>query len=139
MIPAQRLSSGRVPRSVIRRYVGKIVKRFEPMRVILFGSHASGRPTTDSDVDLMVVMPARDMINQSIRIEQALPAPFPLDLLVRTPEYLAKRHGWNDWFLREVANEGIVLYKAGDARVAAKVPSRSAKRSAAGPRKAHRS
>jgi hypothetical protein len=61
-------------------------------------------------VDLLVVMPAKNEIRQSIRIRQATDAPFPLDLLVRTPEKLAQRLAWNDWFLKDVVEKGIVLY-----------------------------
>jgi hypothetical protein len=35
-----------------------------------------------------------------------------MDLLVRTPENLAKRLAWNDWFLKEVVEKGIILYDA---------------------------
>lgn len=37
----------------------QIAERFSPERVILFGSYADGEPTEDSDVDLLVVMPAK--------------------------------------------------------------------------------
>jgi predicted nucleotidyltransferase len=114
-----------VPRAAIRRYVQRVVERFHPDRVVLFGSHAYGRPTPDSDVDLLVVMPAYDEINQSIRIGWNVRAPFKLDLLVRTPEKLAFRLKWNDWFLREIVGRGVVLYDGG-------WPKPSAAKSAAG-------
>jgi uncharacterized protein len=109
---ARRLPSGRFPRAAIRRYVDRIVERFRPDKVILFGSHAYGRPHPDSDVDLLVVMPAKNEMNQMSRIELAVPAPFPVDLLVRTPENLAKRLSWNDWFLREIVEKGVVVHDA---------------------------
>src|SRR4051794_41082775 len=62
-------------RAAIRRYVGRIVERFHPEKVILFGSHAYGRPTPDSDVDLLVVMPAKDEVSQAMRIRRELRAP----------------------------------------------------------------
>src|SRR3954463_3903175 len=108
----RRLPSGRVPRAAIRKYVAQVVERFRPERVILFGSHAHGRPTADSDVDLLVVMPASNQIDQAVRIGLSVPAPFPLDLIVRTPENLAYRLKSNDSFLREVVDRGIVLYYA---------------------------
>jgi len=37
--------------------VQRIVRRFRPERVILFGSHARGEAGPDSDVDLLIVMP----------------------------------------------------------------------------------
>jgi predicted nucleotidyltransferase len=113
----RRLPSGRVPRAAIRRYVRQVVEKFHPQRVILFGSHAYGQPDEGSDVDLLVVMAAKNEIRQSIRIRQATDAPFPLDLLVRTPEKLAQRLEWNDWFLKEVVEKGIVLYDAARAGV----------------------
>jgi predicted nucleotidyltransferase len=96
--------------------------------VILFGSHAYGSPDADSDVDLLVVMPAANQINQAVRIGLSVPAPFPLDLIVRTPDNLAYRLKWNDWFLREVVDRGIVLYDAADAGVAAQGRGRPADR-----------
>ncbi len=36
--------------------VEKITSNFTIERIILFGSYAYGHPTTDSDIDLMVVM-----------------------------------------------------------------------------------
>src|SRR5438552_9387857 len=108
----RRLPSGRIPRAAIRKYVRQIVEKFHPEKVILFGSHAYGKPDADSDVDLLVVMPAKNELSQSIRIRQALWAPFPMDLLVRTPEGLAKRLAWNDWFMKEVIEKGTILYDA---------------------------
>jgi predicted nucleotidyltransferase len=108
----RRLPSGRVPRAAIREYVRQVVEKFRPEKVILFGSDAYGKPDADSDVDLLVVMPAKNELTQVGRIRRAIWAPFPLDLLVRTPENLAKRLGWNDWFLKEVVDKGIVLYDA---------------------------
>ncbi len=97
--------------------MAQIVERFHPDKVILFGSHAYGRPHADSDVDLLVVMPARDEVNQALRIRLTLHAPFAMDLIVRTPENLAKRLGWNDWFLREIVEKGLVLHDAAGTRM----------------------
>jgi uncharacterized protein len=108
----RRLPSGRVPRSAIRRYVRQVVERFHPQKVILFGSHAYGKPHADSDVDLLVVMPTRSMIDQAVRIRVAFDTPFPMDLLVYTPEFLAERLQLGDRFIREVLEKGVVLHDA---------------------------
>ena len=70
----------------IRRYVPQIADRFKPDKIILFGSFAYGEPNEDSDVDLLVVMPCPNETSQAIRIRLALDAPFPMDLIVRTPK-----------------------------------------------------
>lgn len=71
----------------VERYVSELVRRFEPERVILFGSHSEGSATADSDVDLLVVMDfgnrARD---QATWVDRQLEREFPLDLLGRRPE-----------------------------------------------------
>ena len=76
--PPKRLYSGaKVPMRVIRRYARAIAEQFHPEKIVLFGSHAYGTPHEDSDVDLLVVMPARSAGRWP---------PFPMDLIVRTPE-----------------------------------------------------
>jgi predicted nucleotidyltransferase len=106
-----RRRKGLIPQAAIRRLANEIAERFRPEKIILFGSYAYGRPHPDSDVDLLVVMPAYNEINQAIRIQQAVDTPFPVDLLVRTPERLRRRVEGGDWFLREVVGRGKVLYE----------------------------
>jgi predicted nucleotidyltransferase len=112
---ARRLPSGRVPRAAIRQYVEKVVERFQPQRVILFGSHAYGKPHVGSDVDLLVIMPSRRRVNLAGRIRWLIPTPFPMDLLVHPPEYVAKRLKLGDWFFRDIFEQGIVLHDAANA------------------------
>ena len=80
-----------VPRAVIRDYARQIAEQFHPDRIILFGSYAYGKPHQDSDVDILVIMPARDEINQAVRILERTKSFFPLDLIVRTPERYSQR------------------------------------------------
>lgn len=106
-----------VSRKTIQAYANAIGREFRPRKIILFGSYASGRPSDDSDVDLMVIMPVRGRaLRKSLEIRERIPHPgFPLDLLVRTPEEVRKRLARGDTFLREVTATGTVLYEAGDA------------------------
>lgn len=91
----------------------RIGKRFHPQRVILFGSYAEGHPTEDSDVDLLVVMPVHGShIDQSVEIRMAVRPPFPVDLLVRTPEKVSERLNMGDSFMRTILDEGKVIYEA---------------------------
>lgn len=120
-MPAKRYYRGSdIPMRVIRRYARQVAEQFQPEKIILFGSRAYGTPHEDSDVDLLVVMPARNETDQAIRIQWALDAPFPMDLIVRTPRNLKWRVEQGDWFLREVVALGKTLYDAHDLRVGAK-------------------
>src|SRR5439155_20543948 len=90
--PPKRVYRGaNIPMRVIRRYARAIAEEFHPDRIILFGSYAYGTPHEDSDVDLLVIMPARDQHAQAVRIRWGLAAPLPVDLLVRTPKEIAWR------------------------------------------------
>ena len=100
-----------IPRAVIRNYARQIAEQFHPDRIILFGSYAYGTPHQDSDVDILVVMPARDEISQAVRILEKTKSFFPLDLIVRTPQNLRWRLQEGDWFLREIVGRGTVLYE----------------------------
>lgn len=100
-------------RDEIKLFVDQVVERFHPKRVILFGSYAHGRPTKDSDVDLMVVMPHRGPSDRAAtRIRMACPREFPLDLIVRSPAAFRKGIGSGDPFLREVLSTGVVLHES---------------------------
>ncbi len=106
--------------SVIRRFAHQVADRFNPDKIILFGSYAYGTPHEDSDVDILVVMPARNELDRALQISSSIEAPFPLDILVRTPENLTWRVAEGDWFLREVISRGKVLYEKDDEGVGAK-------------------
>ncbi len=118
--PVRRYRSPDIPMAAIRRYARQIAERFQPERIILFGSYANGTPHQDSDVDLLVVMPAANHVSQAVRIRLALPAPFAMDLLVRTPEKLRRGLEEEDWFLREIVEKGKVLHEAKNGAVGTK-------------------
>ena len=70
-----------IKRKQIESFVRAIVREFSPERVVLFGSYAHGRPTNDSDVDLLVVMEHSGKgAEQAARIRHAVRSGFPLDL-----------------------------------------------------------
>jgi predicted nucleotidyltransferase len=95
----------------IRRFARQVGERFQPEKIILFGSYAYGAPHAESDVDILVIMPARNELDQAVRLRLAVDYNFPLDLLVRTPKNLSRRLAAGDSFLREVVAKGKVLYE----------------------------
>jgi predicted nucleotidyltransferase len=106
-----------IPMRLIRRFARQVAERFEPEKIILFGSYAYGTPHADSDVDILVIMPCRNQIDQACRIDDVFDPPFPLDLIVRTPTNLAWRLAEGELFHTEIVTKGKVLYEKGDARV----------------------
>lgn len=97
----------------IRAYCEAVAREFRPEKIILFGSYAYGRPTPDSDVDLMVVLPFRgNEISKAGEIRSRFDAPFPLDLLVRKPHFIAERLRERDMFIELVIQRGVTLYES---------------------------
>lgn len=95
----------------IENYCAAIAREFQPEKIILFGSYAYGKPTPDSDVDLLVVMPYRKGSRPSLEMRRRIAAGFPVDILVRAPGEIAKRLDWGDSFTTEVLIKGRVMYE----------------------------
>lgn len=99
----------------IEEFGRRIGRQFRPRQVVLFGSYARGTATADSDVDVLVVMPFEGRpVDKSVEIRLSTNPPFPLDLLVRTPESVRERIAMGDHFLRDILRDGKVLYEADD-------------------------
>jgi predicted nucleotidyltransferase len=117
-----------VPMRAIRRFARQVAERFQPDKIILFGSYAYGTPHADSDVDILVIMSAWNKHSKAVQIRLAVEAPFCMDLLVRTPEEMRWRLAEGDLFHTEIVSKGKVLYEKGDARVGAQGRGRLARR-----------
>ncbi len=106
----------------VRKYIKdlceQIVRVASPEKIILFGSYAYGKPTEDSDIDLLVVMPVEGHpAYKAAEIRMKIETPMALDLLVRTPEFVVERIKLGDMFMREIAEHGKVIYEAEHAGV----------------------
>lgn len=89
-----------------------LVKNFQPEKIILFGSYAYGRPGPDSDVDLLVIKEADDIRRLRREIDGSIfPRPFPIDLIVYTPEQLEQAKKEGDFFMTEILTKGRFLYE----------------------------
>jgi predicted nucleotidyltransferase len=97
-----------------------IAEKFNPEQIILFGSHAYGKPDAWSDVDLLVVMdtPEGEELEKSLEIRRSLPSlTFGLDVVVRSRKVIERRKKLGDWFLVDVTEKGKVLYERSNQRV----------------------
>lgn len=106
-------STENLPAHVIK-LVDEIAARFQPERIVLFGSHATGVAGESSDVDLLIVMPTTvPPVRQAVAIYRSLDHQVPADILVRTPEQVEARNP-RDLILRAILSEGITVHEAGD-------------------------
>jgi len=106
----------RIPEEAINDVVRQVIEKFNPQRIVLFGSYAAGKPRPESDVDLLVVMdtPLRES-EQAYQICREIDYLFGLDLIVISPRRLKQRLEWGDTFLKEITQQGVMLYESPDA------------------------
>jgi predicted nucleotidyltransferase len=105
-----------IPMETIRE-MGKLIgERFNPEKVILFGSYARGDATIDSDVDLLVVMESdAPRFERSLPIREAISQRWvePIDVIVRSPRMLEQNKDIPYTLEHEAAGEGVTLYEKG--------------------------
>ncbi|MEK7618170.1 MAG: nucleotidyltransferase domain-containing protein [Patescibacteria group bacterium] len=96
----------------IQAVADKIAREFKPEKIILFGSYAWGNPGTDSDVDLFIVKDTENTWEAAIKISGILyPRPFPVDLLVYTPNQVKQKiQDDRNLFIEDIVNNGKVIY-----------------------------
>lgn len=100
-------------RRLTAEMVRRIVAQFRPERVVLFGSQARGDATSESDVDLLVVMPVNGSKRERrLAIQMALhDIHVPKDILVVTPREWDIQRGIPGTLVWPARQEGVVLYE----------------------------
>jgi uncharacterized protein len=99
--------------ATMQEIVRRLVAEFQPEAVILFGSHAWGAPTDDSDLDLLVIVtesdekpPARD--TRAYRAMRGIRC--PMDILVQTRDEVEEYRGLVASLYHRILSEGKVLH-----------------------------
>ena len=102
-----------VTETLLEEITRKIVDRFDPEKIVLFGSRSIGSPRTDSDVDLLVIMDTSESpIQRAIEVKRASRPRFvSMDVLVKTPHEVQTRLERGSFFLRQILEHGKVLYE----------------------------
>src|SRR3989339_452366 len=88
----------------------KIKSRFNPQKIILFGSRATYSAETGSDIDILVIIETDEPVKKlAWRIRNELESTIPIDILVRTPRQIDTRLELGDFFIRDIIERGIPL------------------------------
>ena len=99
--------------AIISTMVDRIVGRFQPSRVVLFGSQARGTAKEWSDVDLLVVMdnvPNKRRV--AVEIRRSLgDLPISKDIVIATPDEITRRGHVVGTVLRAALREGTIVYE----------------------------
>lgn len=97
----------------LKEVVKRITNNFNPEKIILFGSYASGHPTPDSDIDLLVVMDTDEKPHKrAVHIRKALKdLGIPKDVIVKTPEEFERFKDIVGTIIYPAAHKGRLLYE----------------------------
>jgi len=99
-----------------KEIVSKLVKDYNPEKIILYGSYASGNYDDDSDIDLLIIKETDDrFIDRWVAVRKILTdrnRKIPLEPLVLTPHEISSRLERGDQFIAEILDKGKLLYAA---------------------------
>ncbi len=96
----------------LARFVDLVVREFDPVKIILFGSMAEGKPHLWSDIDIVVVRETeKDFIERAMEIRLNFRSITGIDLLVYTPEEFKQMSVERLFFQQEILEKGKVLYE----------------------------
>ncbi|MFA4817486.1 MAG: nucleotidyltransferase domain-containing protein [Parcubacteria group bacterium] len=99
-------------REKIEEITDKIVREYQPEKIILFGSYAWGTPNKDSDLDFFIVKEAENTRTIAREIDRSVfPRYVAMDFVVYTPEKFQKWKSLGDPFLTKIINQGKLLYE----------------------------
>lgn len=101
-----------LPDGLIKEITTKIVKNFNPCRVVLFGSRVLGTARPDSDIDLFVEMESRlDRHERAAKIDELFDGrKWSMDLIVYTPREVIRNRGMVGFIMDEIEETGYTLY-----------------------------
>ena len=101
-------------KKILDEMVKNIVQAVDPQKIILFGSYAYGKPTQDSDVDLLVIVDDISTTRRDLRlkIRKAL-RKFLIskDIIVLTSDDIKKLTMEKNSFLTTILEKGKILYE----------------------------
>lgn len=105
-------------RDKIKNLCQQIVREFQPEKIILFGSQVYGNPSEDSDIDLLIILPFEGRhTEQGVKIRQRIKSALPIDLLIRTPKQVSESLNLGDVFIKDIIENGRLLYESDYSRV----------------------
>ena len=96
----------------INEVINRIVKNINPEKIILFGSYASGNPSEESDLDILIVKEMRmPRYKRSREVKKHLRGmKIPIDVIVYTKKEIKKWKNTETAFINQAIKQGKVLY-----------------------------
>ncbi|MBU0694638.1 MAG: nucleotidyltransferase domain-containing protein [Candidatus Omnitrophica bacterium] len=101
-----------VEKSSVPEIVSFIKSEFKAKEVVVFGSYVRNKLTTNSDLDIFVIMdmnrkPYEQAALIRLKVDEKFGVSFPIDIIVRSPHYVEKRLKMGDFFIKDILKEGL--------------------------------
>jgi len=99
--------------NALEKITGRLVREFDPERIVLFGSHAWGRPEAGSDIDLLVIVSSSDdpPARRAARAYRSLQGlEIPTEIIVSTSAEIDRYRSVPASLTRRILEKGKVLY-----------------------------
>lgn len=102
--------------SIIKKIIDTLVKKYHPVKIVLFGSYAYGIPDEDSDFDLLIIKDTdkKRRVDRFVEVKRLIFDPeikIPVSPIVLTNDEVKERLNMEDDFLEEILTKGKVLYE----------------------------
>jgi len=96
----------------IRSISKQLIEKYNPDKIILFGSAARGDKGPDSDADFLIIKKQTPYYGSEriMEVSSLIERNIPVDFLIYRPEEFEKRLEMGDPFLKAILREGRVLY-----------------------------
>lgn len=95
----------------IKKIIQQIKEKYNPEKIILFGSFAYGQIEEDSDVDLVVIKKTKErFVQRLMKVAGMIKSSLGTDILVYTPQEWREALKEEDYFIKEIAQKGKVVY-----------------------------
>ncbi len=92
-----------------------IIEKLSPLKIILFGSYVYGKPTKDSDIDILVIVQEHKLprYKRAREIRKCLwnKVSIPKDILIYTVDEIKKWEGIKEAFITSILEKGKVVYE----------------------------
>ena len=102
-------------KKLINKLAEKIIIKYKPEKIILFGSYVYGNPSQDSDIDLLIIKnTSKRPLDRRVNVREIIydqKRRIPVSPLVFTEDEIEKCLSVNDYFIEEIIKKGEVLYE----------------------------
>lgn len=103
-----------VTKEILAEVTQRLVAVYDPVSIYLFGSYAWGKPTPESDIDLLVIVKETTGPEVEMMVEGQVALAsmrIPKDILVNTEDFFEKRAAQQATLQHLIKDKGVLLYE----------------------------